>query len=100
MHRTVDLTLGPVAGAGSMNAEDEGMRSGQDSQERALVEDGSAPESTVLVVDDHRSFAEMLSAALDSVAGLTCIGIAQSAAEGVALAWRLQAEVDGYDMQK
>ncbi|MFL6027785.1 MAG: response regulator [Friedmanniella sp.] len=82
-----------------MNAEDEGMRSGQDTQERAHVEDGSAPEATVLVVDDHRSFAEMLSAALDSVAGLTCVGIAQSAAEGVALARRLQPDIVVMDIQ-
>ncbi len=55
--------------------------------------------STVLVVDDHRSFAEMLSAALDGVPGLTCIGTASSAAEGIALARRLQPDIVVMDIQ-
>ena len=53
----------------------------------------------VLVVDDHRAFAEMLSAALDGVEGLQCIGVAQSAAEGVILAERLQPDVVVMDIQ-
>src|SRR3712207_5691236 len=57
------------------------------------------PEASVLVVDDHRSFAEMLSAALDGVPGLHCIGTAQSAAEGVALARRLQPDIVVMDIQ-
>jgi DNA-binding NarL/FixJ family response regulator len=55
--------------------------------------------STVLVVDDHRSFAEMLSAALDGVPGLTCVGTASSAAEGIALARRLQPDIVVMDIQ-
>jgi DNA-binding NarL/FixJ family response regulator len=76
-----------------MNGDDDGARSGLDSQERAHVQDEGTPESTVLVVDDHRSFAEMLSVALDSVPGLRCVGTAGSAAEGVALARRLQPDI-------
>jgi DNA-binding NarL/FixJ family response regulator len=53
----------------------------------------------VLVVDDHRAFAEMLSAALDGVEGLQCVGVAQSAAEGVTLAERLQPDVVVMDIQ-
>ena len=55
--------------------------------------------STVLVVDDHRSFAEMLSAALDGVPGLSCVGTASSAAEGIALARRLQPDIVVMDIQ-
>jgi DNA-binding NarL/FixJ family response regulator len=82
-----------------MNADDDGLPSGQDSLEREHVQDGSPPESTVLVVDDHRSFAEMLSVALDTVPGLRCIGTAGSAAEGVALARRLQPDIVVMDIQ-
>ena len=59
----------------------------------------SPPEASVLVVDDHRSFAEMLSAALDGVPGLRCIGTAQSAAEGVAMARRLHPDIVVMDIQ-
>ena len=63
-------------------------------------EDADGPvESSVLVVDDHRSFAEMLSVALDGVPGLRCVGTAQSAAEGVALARRLRPDIVVMDIQ-
>ncbi len=55
--------------------------------------------STVLVVDDHRSFAEMLAAALDNVTGLRCVGTAFSAADGVALAAQLQPDIVVMDIQ-
>ena len=68
--------------------------------ERVLeTEDEALRASTVLVVDDHRSFAEMLSAALDGVPGLTCVGTASSAAEGIALARRLQPDIVVMDIQ-
>jgi len=66
------------------------------------VPDGGAGlvrQSSVLIVDDHQSFAEMLAAALDGVAGLTCVGTAQTAAEGVALARRLQPDIVVMDIQ-
>jgi DNA-binding NarL/FixJ family response regulator len=56
-------------------------------------------ETTVLVVDDHRSFADLLSAALGSVTGLRCIGTATSAAEGLALTAALQPSVVVMDIQ-
>jgi DNA-binding NarL/FixJ family response regulator len=36
----------------------------------------------VLIVDDNRSFTDLLSAALDTVDGVDCVGTASSAAEG------------------
>ena len=50
------------------------------------VDDQPVAQTTVVIVDDHRSFAELLAAALENVPGLTCVGIATSAAEGVARA--------------
>lgn len=47
-------------------------------------------ETTVLIVDDHQCFAELLSAALNTVEGFRCVGTAATAAEGVALATRLK----------
>ncbi len=66
-----------------------------------LEEDPGSPvsERTVLVVDDHRSFAEMLSVALDLTPGLRCVGVAGSAAEGVAMARKLQPDVVVMDIQ-
>ena len=54
---------------------------------------------TFLVVDDHRSFADLLSAALNTISGLTCVGTAASAAEGIDLAARLQADIVVMDIQ-
>lgn len=61
--------------------------------------DEKSPVGSVLVVDDHRSFAEMLAAALDGVPGLRCVGAVTSAAEGVALAARLQPDIVVMDVQ-
>jgi len=54
---------------------------------------------TILVVDDHQSFADMLSAALDTVDGLTCVATAGTAAEGIALAARLRPSIVIMDIQ-
>ncbi len=67
--------------------------------EAVAVPEGFVPDRTVLVVDDHRSFAEMLSAALDGTPGLHCVGVAGSAAEGVAMARKLQPDVVVMDIQ-
>jgi DNA-binding NarL/FixJ family response regulator len=40
-------------------------------------------ETTVLVVDDHRIFADLLSATLQTVPGIRCLGTAASATEGI-----------------
>jgi DNA-binding NarL/FixJ family response regulator len=45
---------------------------------------GRGAETTVLIVDDHRTFAELLAAALESVEGIRCVGTASSAVEGIA----------------
>jgi DNA-binding NarL/FixJ family response regulator len=42
---------------------------------------GQADQARVLIVDDNRSFADLLSAALDTVEGVECVGTASSAAE-------------------
>jgi DNA-binding NarL/FixJ family response regulator len=65
---------------------------------RLMIEDQDRS-STVVVVDDHRSFAEMLAAALDDVAGLRCVGTAFNAADGVALAARLRPDMVVMDIQ-
>jgi DNA-binding NarL/FixJ family response regulator len=52
----------------------------------------------VLVVDDHRTFAELLSGALAS-AGMDAVGIAFSAAQGVAMAQELQPDIIVMDIQ-
>jgi DNA-binding NarL/FixJ family response regulator len=70
-------------------------------QTTALL-DGPRPTATpdlrVLVVDDHRAFAEMLAAALDTV-GMTSVGTAHSAAEAVTMAQTLQPDVVVMDIQ-
>jgi DNA-binding NarL/FixJ family response regulator len=53
----------------------------------------------ILVVDDHRTFAELLSMALDSEPDLTCVGHALSAGEAFALAARLRPDVVIMDVQ-
>ena len=52
----------------------------------------------VLVVDDHRTFAELLAGALED-AGMTSVGTAHSAAEAVAMSQRLQPDVVVMDIQ-
>jgi DNA-binding NarL/FixJ family response regulator len=52
----------------------------------------------VLVVDDHRTFAELLSGALVA-SGMESVGIACSAAQGVAMAEELQPDIVVMDIQ-
>ena len=54
---------------------------------------------TVVIVDDHRSFADLLAAALNSVPGMSCVGTASTAAAGVELAVRLKPDVVIMDIQ-
>lgn len=53
----------------------------------------------ILVVDDHLSFAELLSAALQSVPGMTCVGTASTAAEAIVRADELRPDVVIMDIQ-
>lgn len=54
--------------------------------------------ATVLVVDDHRTFAELLSGALVA-AGMTSLGTAASAAEAVSMAADLHPDIVVMDIQ-
>lgn len=65
----------------------------------AVVDPDPPREVTVLVVDDHRSFGDLLAGALRSVAGLTCVGTAVTAADGVGLAADLRPDVVMMDIQ-
>jgi len=55
--------------------------------------------STILVVDDHRSFADLLSAALNSVPGMRCVGTASTAAEAISRAAELKPNIVIMDIQ-
>ncbi len=52
----------------------------------------------VLIVDDHRTFAELLSGALEA-GGMTPVGVASSAAEAVAMAEDLRPDIVVMDIQ-
>jgi DNA-binding NarL/FixJ family response regulator len=62
-------------------------------------DDGDLRLTTILIVDDHRSFADLLSAALDTVPGMRCVGTAATAAEGVAKAAALRPDIVVMDIQ-
>ncbi len=53
----------------------------------------------VLVIDDHRSFAELLAYALSSEPDLECVGVAHDAAVGAALAAELRPDVVVVDIE-
>lgn len=55
--------------------------------------------TTVLVVDDHRTFAELLSRALDSEPDMQCVGHALDSAEALAAVPRLLPDVVLMDMK-
>ena len=55
-------------------------------------------QARVLVVDDHRTFAELLSGALCS-AGMDAVGLAHSAAQAVAMAQDLQPDIVVMDIE-
>ena len=59
----------------------------------------SADTRRILIVDDHLSFAELLSAALESVAGMTCVGTASTAAEAIVRADELRPDIVIMDIQ-
>jgi DNA-binding NarL/FixJ family response regulator len=56
-------------------------------------------ERRVLIVDDHRSFAEALAIAIDAEPGLRCAAIASTAAEGLATAVRTRPDLVVIDLQ-
>ena len=60
----------------------------------------AAAPTTVVIVDDHRSFAEFFAEALNNVPGVSCVGIADgTASEGVALAARLRPDIVVMDIR-
>jgi DNA-binding NarL/FixJ family response regulator len=59
----------------------------------------STTETTILVVDHHRSFAEMLAQALNAVAGMRCVGTAATAPEGIAFAAEHRPDIVVLDIQ-
>jgi len=63
------------------------------------TDEAGTAETTVLIVDDHRTFADLLSAALESVPGIRCLGTATSAAEGIRMVAELRPAVVVMDIQ-
>jgi DNA-binding NarL/FixJ family response regulator len=59
----------------------------------------TALERTVLIIDDHRSFAEALAIAIDAQLDLRCVAIADTAADGVDAAIRCRPDVVLVDMR-
>jgi DNA-binding NarL/FixJ family response regulator len=66
--------------------------------ERAPVEN-STNETSILIVDDHRSFADLLAGALNIIPVLHCVRTAASAAEGIARAAELQPDIVVMDIE-
>ena len=58
-----------------------------------------AGETTLLVVDDHRSFADLLSSALECVDGIRCVGTATTAEAGLSMVFALRPSVVVMDIQ-
>src|SRR4051794_22881192 len=52
-----------------------------------------SPPRRVLVVDDHRTFADLLQFALDAAPGLTCVGLAYDVASGLDMVARHRPDV-------
>lgn len=65
----------------------------------ATVAEVDAAPMRVLVVDDHRTFAELLSLALDAEPDLECVGHAQTSAEALECAARLRPDVILMDLR-
>src|SRR3712207_3429942 len=57
------------------------------------------PGGTLVIIDDHESFAELLAGALNAIAGVKCVGMAASAAEGVTLTADLRPDIVIIDVQ-
>jgi DNA-binding NarL/FixJ family response regulator len=64
-----------------------------------MGDDAQGAPLRVLVVDDHQTFADLLSLALSSEPDLECVGTAGSAAEAVAMAAELKPNVVVMDIE-
>ena len=71
----------------------------ENSAQRAALDGLSATETTILVIDHHRSFADLLARALNGVSGMRCVGTAATASEGIALAGKLQPDTVVLDIR-
>src|SRR6187551_3282629 len=60
-----------------------------DDQQHAVPEE----RTRVLVVDDHRTFAELLARALDAECDIECVGHAQDSGQAIAAVERLRPDV-------
>ncbi len=65
----------------------------------ASVRETATDITRVLVVDDHRTFGELLSLALEDEPDLVCVGHALTAAEGLAATRRLRPDIVLMDLQ-
>jgi len=70
-----------------------------DLAQRTALDDFTTTETTILVIDHHRSFADLLAQALNGVSGMRCVGTAATASEGIALAGKLQPDIVVLDIQ-
>jgi DNA-binding NarL/FixJ family response regulator len=61
--------------------------------------DARPAELRVVIVDDHTTFAELLSFALSTEKGLSCVGTASNAAEGVVLVQELHPDIVIMDIE-
>jgi len=57
------------------------------------------PATRVLLLDDHRVFTEALSVALDSCPGVTCVAVAHTVEQALALATEIEFDVAVVDLQ-
>jgi DNA-binding NarL/FixJ family response regulator len=64
-----------------------------------LPRTAATEETTVLIVDDHRCFADLLAASLESVPGIRCVGTASTAEEGIERVRELAPSVVVMDIQ-
>ena len=64
-----------------------------------LPRNAATGETTVLIVDDHRCFADLLAASLESVPGIHCVGTASTAEEGIERVRELAPSVVVMDIQ-
>src|SRR6478736_7947583 len=76
-----------------------GVPQGGRSMETSVQQAVPPAATTILVVDHHRAFADLLAPALNLVPGLRCIGTAATTAEGMAFAAKLRPDIVVIDIQ-
>lgn len=64
-----------------------------------FMADGVRPPTRILIIDDHRTFGELLSMALGTQPDLECVGVARNAQEGEAMALQLQPDTAVIDVE-